>query len=700
MRRILVILSFLLPCYITLQAQINTDRVLTIGRNALYFEDYVLSIQYFNQIIKIRPYLAEPYFYRAVAKVNLEDYQGALDDATSCLERNPFIVNAYQVRGIALQQMEQYKQSIEAYDKGLVSAPENKIFLLNRAVAYAQLGDNESAKASFDKLVLIHPSYSQAYMSRSGLMMEMGDTLAALRDISKAIQVDKYSSPAYAQRSMIRASLDSLTVALRDINQAIRLEPEMSGYYINRALIKYHQQDLRGAMADYDQVIDLDEDNVMAHYNRGLLRAYVGDKNRAVNDFTQVIRQQTDNSMARYNRAILYADLGNYRAAILDYTAVLDEHPDFTPVLYARSEAKHSLNDLQGAEADYMMAYEMDRKRKEEKLNSKKDVDTAEAEDDQESVRKESDRNIAKFNRLMIADNNDEISRYDNSIRGRVQDRDVAVDLIGAFVLSYYEKGDQVRQSVHHDEQITLFNNEQLLTRRILPVSDMPALTQSQADGHFESINTYSKLIEISPNNPLPYLGRSVDFMLVQDYQNAVDDLNRVLLIKPDFVLAYFNRAALRMRLLESRRYEDGQVEPMTVRKGDLQLNLSPAFQVAYHADQQKAQSKLKAQQDLRKLEYELVMRDYDYVIQLDPKFVYAYFNRGNLHCSQKNFDLAIQDYNDALLIYPEFAEAYFNRGLVYLYQGHTAKGIADLSKAGELGIVAAYNVIKRMSND
>ena len=31
-----------------LYAQINTERVMTIARNALYFEDYVLSIQYFN----------------------------------------------------------------------------------------------------------------------------------------------------------------------------------------------------------------------------------------------------------------------------------------------------------------------------------------------------------------------------------------------------------------------------------------------------------------------------------------------------------------------------------------------------------------------------------------------------------------------------------------------------------------------------
>ena len=34
-------------------AQINTDRVMNIGRNALYFEDYILSMQYFNQVIKV-----------------------------------------------------------------------------------------------------------------------------------------------------------------------------------------------------------------------------------------------------------------------------------------------------------------------------------------------------------------------------------------------------------------------------------------------------------------------------------------------------------------------------------------------------------------------------------------------------------------------------------------------------------------------
>ena len=48
-------------------AQINTDQVIRIGQNALYFEDYMLSIQYFNQAIQAKPYLAQPYFLRAIA---------------------------------------------------------------------------------------------------------------------------------------------------------------------------------------------------------------------------------------------------------------------------------------------------------------------------------------------------------------------------------------------------------------------------------------------------------------------------------------------------------------------------------------------------------------------------------------------------------------------------------------------------------
>ena len=101
--------------------------------------------------------------------------------------------------------------------------------------------------------------------------------------------------------------------------------------------------------------------------------------------------------------------------------------------------------------------------------------------------------------------------------------------------------------------------------------------------------------------------------------------------------------------------------------------------------------------EEKRSYQHEQITRDYDMAIKLHPDFVYAYFNRGNLRCALRDYRAAIEDYSEAIRRDPEFAEAYFNRGLARLSQGNTSQGIADLSKAGELGIINAYSIIKRM---
>ena len=121
-RRLLIALLCCLPGWAG--AQINTDRVMAIARNALFYEDYVLSIQYFNQVISAKPYLYEPYFYRGIAKINLEDFQGAEADCTKAIDRNPFIPGCYQVRGYARIRMENVDGAIEDYKKALELYPD------------------------------------------------------------------------------------------------------------------------------------------------------------------------------------------------------------------------------------------------------------------------------------------------------------------------------------------------------------------------------------------------------------------------------------------------------------------------------------------------------------------------------------------------------------------------------------------------
>ena len=99
--RYLIIFCLCLSYSNNVCAQINIDRMIKIGRNALYYNDYVLSIQYFNSIIESRPTLFYPYFYRALAKFYLEDYVGATKDCTSAIDLNPYYHEAYKVRALS-----------------------------------------------------------------------------------------------------------------------------------------------------------------------------------------------------------------------------------------------------------------------------------------------------------------------------------------------------------------------------------------------------------------------------------------------------------------------------------------------------------------------------------------------------------------------------------------------------------------------
>ena len=94
----------------------------------------MLSIQYFNQVIRLKPYLAEPYFYRSIAKIQLEDYQGALNDCNAAIERNPFSPGTYYARGYIYRQLNMPEKAEKDYTQALHFSPENHTYMLLRLI--------------------------------------------------------------------------------------------------------------------------------------------------------------------------------------------------------------------------------------------------------------------------------------------------------------------------------------------------------------------------------------------------------------------------------------------------------------------------------------------------------------------------------------------------------------------------------------
>lgn len=674
--RHIILLLILLPTASGIKAQINTDQVMNIGRNALYFEDYILSIQYFNQVISAKPYLAEPYFYRSIAKLNLDDYKGAEEDATLAIERNKFIIDAYQVRGIARQTLRKEKLAIQDYDEGLKQMPEHKTFLLNKAVCQVAIKDYKGAEKTYGRLITLFPNLANAYLGRAQLLMAEGDTTKALPDIDKSISINKNNSGAFVMRSEIKMRhKNDYPGALEDMNEAIKLEPHFSGYFINRAFMKYRLDDYFGAMADYDYAISLDPANVTAHYNRGLLKTEVGENNKAIDDFSYVLCSDPTNLMARYNRAMLYNKTGQYKHAIKDYDVLLSRYPNFQMALFARSECKRLAGDLAGGERDYNRSRELYKKRR----HSAGDPDLKGAEpkeDNGESLDSEAAVKN-KFNTLLtVVNDNDLKPEYDNKARGKVQDNNIKIESEPIFHLSYYDKEDKIRGNTNYMREIADANATHMLQYVLLLTNKDVSLDEDEITKHFNSVEYYNGILATSDPRSIDYLGRGMDFIVLKNPQQAIADLDRAIKLTPKFTLAYFARANAKYL-----QYELNEAQWMS-NSNDNSTNTA-------------SEAMLKSRQDAHT--FADIISDYNKVLELSPKNVYAMFNIGNIYMKMNDLTSAITSYSNAVDVKPDFGEAYYNRGLAYLRLGNKEKGVQDLSKAGELGILPSYNVLKRM---
>lgn len=78
-------------------------------------------------------------------------------------------------------------------------------------------------------------------------------------------------------------------------------------------------------------------------------------------------------------------------------------------------------------------------------------------------------------------------------------------------------------------------------------------------------------------------------------------------------------------------------------------------------------------------------MSDFNRAIELDPHFAEALCNRGLNHLAENDLPKALEDLNAAIVANPKLAEAYTTRGMVHTRRSEIQDAIADFAKAIEL---------------
>jgi len=662
-------------CQVFAMAQWDTERILTIGRNALYFEDYVLSIQYFNQVIKIKPYLAEPYLYRAMAKIELGDYQGADQDCTQSIELNPFNPQAYYARGFARRNLEFFKEATSDFTKALEFSPDAPYLLMNRMDSRERSQDYAGAMSDLELNMRLNPKNINLNYEKGRLQLAMKDTVGAEVSFNNFINLDSTTSLGWSVRAMLKMQKNDREGAIKDYTQAIKRNSTYYGDYINRGILNVQTKKYNQALSDYNEAIKLDKTSALAYYNRALLRANLGDSNNALSDLNTVIQLDSTNYEALLQKAELENKLGDNRNSILDYKAIINKYPYFIPAYFGIAEAKQAMGDQKGAFQYRQMADKIEKNKDYLNRKNKENINATNkmvATSQQSSTRKKTNL----FNRFAdqnLDDNSKTDSKYANDkTRGAVQEKYSDIVNEKNFLLTYYAKTEEIRRTNTYYPALADYNSQKKLSSILKITNNELALTAELVNNHFEAINEISTKLSKDNTNADTYFNRALEFALVQDFKSALEDLNKAIILRPNFMLAYFCRANIRYKLVDYLK-STSNPDNLTI---DKNKQLSAEKQTLF--------------------DVEMIMRDYDKVNELNPDFSFAYFNKANILCTQKDFKTAVSSYSKAITIDPDFAEAYFNRGLTYLFVGEDAKGLADLSKAGELGIYSAYNLLKR----
>lgn len=638
------------------RAQVNAEQVTAIGRNVLSMDDYMLAIHYFNLAIRAKDYLAEPYYLRAIAKMKLDDLRGAEADCSTAISRSKFMTEAYKLRGFVRQQMGQDSLAIEDFNFGLRQNPSDREFLFYKAVAEINLKHYDRADSTLGRLIEANPKFYEAVTARAQLRFEKGDTIGALDDIERTLKLSKSQDFPYALKAQIYADRQEWPQAIEAMDEVVRLYPERPELYINRAFLKYKGDDYFGAMSDYNETLHLDPYNTAALFNRGLLRFEVMELDGAAEDFSKVLDLDGNNFHALYNRALVYLSAKEYAKAEPDVKSILQRYPRYYPAYYVLAQIRHERGDEKGAVKNMLIADDIVRRYVANPQKNPLDRPTIDDKANDRGFKaseEESEEEIMdRFNQLVTAEVDHQAAlSFNDKYKGRVQDRETSLAPEPLFHLSLTEPAQSLKAVSNYFKELGELNSRNYISERIFLKEDNLPMSQQEIEEAFSLIEKYTNALA-SPNpRAIDYIARGVVYSMLRNYESAQSDFDKALQLMPDYTVALMGKGFAAAMLLQS----DKDASPLAV------------------------------------------IKIYEKALTRNPMLVYAWFNKGNLYYEYEDYRLAEESFSKAIEINEELGVAYYNRGLARMQLGKRNEAFSDFSKAGELGILQGYRVMKSL---
>jgi tetratricopeptide (TPR) repeat protein len=232
----------------------------------------------------LNPANASAYYNRGFERLDIGDYEGAVDDYTRALQIDGNQPTAYNNRGLAKFQIGDFAGAISDYTRSLELNDNEAVVYFNRGFARFNQGDYTGAIGDYTESILKAPEQTGAYFYRGEAYGRLGNYQQAAEDYTRAIQLNPQDAVAYNNRGLARYNQGDYAGAIADYTEALRLKPDDAVAYLNRGVARSAGADYHGAIEDFTQALSLNEKYASAYNYRGRARAEIGDRQGAIGD--------------------------------------------------------------------------------------------------------------------------------------------------------------------------------------------------------------------------------------------------------------------------------------------------------------------------------------------------------------------------------------------------------------------------------
>jgi tetratricopeptide (TPR) repeat protein len=181
--------------------------------------------------------------------------------------------------------------------------------------------------------------------------------------------------------------------------------------------------------------------------------------------------------------------------------------------------------------------------------------------------------------------------------------------------------------------------------------------------------------------NAKEYTQKGRELYEKREYMEALLNLNKAIELDANYAPAYYLRANIK------DNFDDRHG---AMKDYNTAVDKNPKFADAFFS---RGNIKMKLQ------DYYGAIADYSSAISINENYIEAYFNRGKAKQFLQAYEDAINDCTKIIQINPKNVDAYYMRGILRIDFGDVKNGCLDLSKAGELGDLKAYETIKEKCN-